>query len=193
MSAQRLFAEEFRAEVTEQRMSGHASVFGSVARIGSGYETIDKRAFDRPLKDGADVRLLFNHDPSQLLGRTKSGTLELRSDGRGLAVTADLPDTPLGHTVRTLIQRGDLDAMSFGFKVTKDSYSVAPDGRQMRTIEDLELFDVSLATFPAYKDAADVVLRTVDFSTTSPVTGREQLIRIRARASASLLTRKAAG
>ena len=186
----RLFAEEFRAAVTEQRMSGHAALFGAVARIGSGWETIDRRAFDNPLKAGADVRLLFNHEPSQLLGRTKSGTLELRADGRGLAMSADLPDTPLGHTVRTLIQRGDLDGASFGFKVTKDSYSVAPDGRQLRTIEDVELYDVSLATFPAYQDSADVVLRTIDFSTIPRQSGREQLIR--ARLSASFTERQLA-
>lgn len=180
----RLYAEEFRAEVHEQRMSGHASVFGAVARIGNGWETIDKRAFDNPLKSGSDVRLLLNHNPDNLLGRTKSGTLELRTDGRGLAVSADLPDTTLGRDVRTLVERGDLTGMSFGFKVAKDSWSVAPDGRQLRTIEDLELFDVSLATFPAYRDSDDVVLRTVDFTTIPRLNGRAQLVQARsARAS----------
>ncbi len=185
---QRLYAEEFRAAVVEQRMSGHASVFGAMARIGPHWETISTRAFDRPLKDGADVRLLLNHNPDNLLGRTRSGTLELRTDGRGLSIGADLPDTNLGRDCRTLIERGDLSGLSFGFKVAKDTWSVAPDGRQLRTIEDLDLFDVSLATFPAYSASDDVVLRTVDFSTIPPANGRGQLVRARASRS---FTRKA--
>lgn len=180
----RLYAADFRAEVVEQRMSGHASIYGAVARIGPHWETVDKRAFERPLKENHDVRLLLNHDPNNLLGRTRSGTLELRTDGRGLAVAADLPDTTLGRDVRTLIQRGDLSGFSFGFRVAKDSWSRAPDGRQLRTIEDLDLLDVSLATFPAYRDSDDAELRTIDFRTIPPANGRGQLIR--ARASASL-------
>lgn len=185
----RLFAE-FRATVTEQRMSGHASMFGAVARIGPHWERISERAFDRPLKEQADVRLLLNHDPSKLLARTSSGTLQLRADGRGLAVDADIADTTTGRDVRTLIERGDLTGMSFAFVPNRDAdtWSVAPDGRQMRTINDLDLLDVSLATFPAYKDASDVVLRAIDFSTITPVNGRGQLIRARASAS---FTRKA--
>lgn len=185
---ERVYAEEFRAEVHEQRMSGHAAMFGAVARIGNGWETISKRAFDNALSSSADVRLLYNHDPSNLLARTASGTMELRTDGRGLAVTADIADTTTGRNVRTLISRGDLDAMSFGFKVTKDSYSVAPDGRQLRTIEDLELFDVSLATFAAYKEAADVVLRSIDFAHLPRQNGRGQLAIARWSARASLST-----
>ena len=180
----RLYAAEFRAEVVEQRMAGHASVFGSVARIGPHWETVDQRAFARPLKEGHDVRHLLNHNPDNLLARTRSGTLELRTDGRGLAVAADLPETTLGRDVRTLIQRGDLSGFSFGFRVAKDSWSRAPDGRQLRTIEDLDLLDVSLATFPAYQDADNAELRTIDFRTIPRLSGREQLIR--ARASASL-------
>jgi HK97 family phage prohead protease len=181
----RLFVPEFRTALTgeqENRMSGHASVFGAMALIGSHWEQIDKRAFGGALSRPDDVRFLLNHNPDNLLGRTSSGTLELNTDEGGLQVRSTLPDTTLGRDVRELVRRGDLTGMSFGFKPTNHHLGRAPDGRLLRTITELELYDVSLATYPAYKESNDVVLRTRDFATMAKATDRRsQIIRARSR------------
>lgn len=180
----RLFVPEFRSELhdSENRMSGHASVFRSMARIENHWEQLDRTAFDSALARPDDVRFLLNHNPDNLLGRTTSGTLRLNKDDAGLAMDDDLPDTPLGHTVKELVRRGDLTGMSFGMRPTDHKLTRAPDGRMLRTITDLELYDVSLATYPAYKESNDVVLRTVDFSKIPRVgDSRSQMIRARSR------------
>jgi HK97 family phage prohead protease len=185
----RLFVPEFRSELheAENRMSGHASVFRSLAQIGNHWERLHEDAFDGALARPDDVRFLLNHNPDNLLGRTTSGTLELAKDGSGIAVRSELPNTTVGNDVRELIRRGDLTGMSFGMRPTSHEIGRAPDGLLLRTITNLELYDVSLATYPAYKDANDVVLRTVDFSrsTGSAPQRRDQMIRARSR----LLTR----
>jgi len=179
----RLFVPEFRTALTDQenRMSGHASVFGALAQIGSHWERIHQRAFNGALGRD-DVRFLLNHNPDNLLGRTSSGTLELQTDETGLQVRSLLPDTTLGRDVRELVRRGDLTGMSFGFKPTAHEWGRAPDGRQLRTITALELYDVSLATYPAYKESNDVVLRTRDFRNIPQIGDRRsQIIRARSR------------
>jgi HK97 family phage prohead protease len=183
---QRLFVAEFRTDLVggpHRRMSGHAGVFGSVADVGKYWERIDTHAFDGALQRPDDVRFLLNHNPDNLLGRTGSGTLQLTTTDKGLQVNNELPDTTLGRDVQTLIERGDLTGMSFGFKPTSHQIGYAPDGRQLRTVMTLELFDVSLATFPAYSDTNDVVLRTVDWKAEGHVRidRTSQMIRARSR------------
>lgn len=180
----RLFVPEFRSELheAENRMSGHASVFRSMAKIQNHWEQLDEVAFDGALSRPDDVRFLLNHNPDNLLGRTSSGTLQLSKDAQGLHFRNELPDTQLGRDVRELRRRGDLTGMSFGMRPTSHKIGRAPDGLLLRTITDLELYDVSLATYPAYEDANDVVLRTVDFSNASKAPQRrDQLIRVRSR------------
>jgi HK97 family phage prohead protease len=101
------------------------------------------------------VRALLNHDPSQVLGRTKSGTLRLFDEQRGLRFEVDLPDSPLGENVREAVKRKDIDGASFRFTVNEDSWQ-----GDLRTVESVkELKDVTVATFGAYP-AASVELRT---------------------------------
>lgn len=180
----RLFALEFRTAIQgEARMSGHASIFNRAAKVGSYYERIAPTAFDKALSRPDDVRFLLNHNPDNLLGRTASGTLRLTRDDAGLMIDGDLPDTTLGHDVRELVKRGDLSGMSFGYMPNRDAdtYDVAPDGLQVITRNDVDLYDVSLATFPAYAEADDVVLRAVDFANMPKVrSNHERLIRARA-------------
>ncbi len=158
----RFFADaEFRA-ATESggAIRGHASVFGQVAQIRGGFERIDPAAFDRALREGQEVVLLANHEGLPL-GSTAASTLRLGTDRRGLTVDADLPDTTLGRDVAVLLARGDLRKMSFGFIPRGDRIDVVR-GRQVRTITDVDLFDVSIVTTPAYT-GTDVALRSMDF------------------------------
>jgi HK97 family phage prohead protease len=137
-------------------LHGYAAVYGVESHdLGGFRERIAPGAFSTVL-DG-DVRALLNHDPSQVLGRSKSGTLRLFDEQRGLRFEVDLPDSPLGENVREAVRRGDIDGASFRFVVDRDSW----DG-DLRTVESVrELKDVTVATFGAYP-AASVELRTRD-------------------------------
>jgi HK97 family phage prohead protease len=137
-------------------VTGYAAVYDSSsapltdAHTGRTFiERIAPGAFKRALARKPDVRLLVNHDPSLLLARTKSGTLRLFEDINGLKIDATLPDTQLAHDVLTLLRRGDMDQMSFGFHTLKDEWSEA-GGVPVRTLIDLTIDDVSVVTYPAY-------------------------------------------
>jgi HK97 family phage prohead protease len=154
----RCFKVELRADAENAapRITGYAAIYDSPSELlaGSFYERIARGTFDRALERTPDVRLLVNHDPSLILARTKSGTLRLAADDRGLKIEADPPDTQLGRDTLTQLRRGDLDQMSFGFFVRKDAWTEEDvNGRRVpvRTLHDVELDDVSIVTYPAYK------------------------------------------
>lgn len=129
---------------------------------GGFWEQIAPGAFDRALNEDQDVRFLVDHDPSRVLARTASGTLSLSSDKKGLLVDADLADTSIGRDLRVLLERGDVSQMSFGFVVNKDEWAMQKDGTELRTIHDVDLFDVSAVTFPAYPQT-DAAVRAAGF------------------------------
>ena len=176
------FAAEFRAEVTGDTLRGHAAVFDSLADLPDHYESLAPTAFDAVLAaDSLDVRALVNHDPNQILGRTPK-TLRLHTDEKGLAFEVDLPDTAAARDLRTLIGRGDLTGMSFGFIPGDDVWSKAPDGRQLRTHTSVaRLLDISPVTYPAYQ-GTDVSLRSLASFTFRPVSRRSQILTARHRA-----------
>ena len=95
---------------------GYAAVYGAEARLDGYTETIAPGAFAAVLD--ADVRALLNHDPNVVLGRTKSGTLRLADDPKGLRFELDLPESR--SDLREAIARGDLDGASFRFVVAED-------------------------------------------------------------------------
>lgn len=150
---------EFRADDDggPGRIVGMASVFNRETVIGGGLfgfrEQVAPGAFDGALSRPDDVRALFNHDSNVVLGRTASKTLRLRSTDDGLRYEVDLPDTSAARDVRSLVERGDITGSSFGFRVLDDEWddSEVKTGKlPLRTITDVELFDVSPVTFPAY-------------------------------------------
>ena len=151
---------EFRfADDDKRTLEGYASVFGVAADLGRFSETIQRGAFTRALAEQQDVRALVDHDSGRVIGRTKNGTLELREDNRGLFTRIELPDTQDGRDMATLIGRGDLDAMSFGFTVKRDRWE-QEDGKQMRYIEDVDLYDVSVVAYPQYANT-EIALRSM--------------------------------
>lgn len=168
-----------RATVAGNRIAGHAAVYGQYAAMPDHVETIAPGAFDRAVTDGHDVLLTVGHDDDRVLARTKAGTLRLSADKVGLAFDATLPDTTLAADVRVLLERGDFDSMSFAFIPTADDWSVR-DGRQVRTITDLDLFDVSIVGRPAY-EGTSVRLRSFAACVPPAPVGRPRLVRARAR------------
>lgn len=150
---------DVRAGDTVQTVAGYAAVFNSVTDIGGYFrEQIAPGAFDAALS--ADIRALFNHDTAHVLGRSTAGTLRLASDERGLAVEIDMPDTSTARDLVTSMKRGDISGMSFGFAVTKQSWDESGD-TPLRTIEAVDLFEVSIVTFPAYADT-EVAVRSLE-------------------------------
>lgn len=131
---------------------GYASVFNSRSEnLGGFTEVVAPGAFKRSLRARNDIKLLWNHDTGSVLGSTRAGTLTLTEDDRGLKVRADLAPTSLGKDVAVLLRRGDIDAMSFGFSVIKDTWDASGSER---TLNSVRLHEVSIVAFPAYQGTA---------------------------------------
>jgi uncharacterized protein len=140
---------EMRAEGEGNTLIGYASVFDSPSEPMPFIEYVKRGAFAKTLNDGADVRLLIDHEGVPL-ARTKSGTLVLEEDDRGLRVEAELdPSNPDAARIISAMKRGDLSQMSFAFRTIKDSYNA---DRSVRELKEVQLFDVSVVTFPAYEE-----------------------------------------
>ena len=133
--------------------TGYAAVFNSPSEPLPFIERIAPGAFKRSLKARNDIKLLWNHDTGAVLGSTRAGTLKLEEDNYGLRVTAVLPETTLGKDVRTLVQRGDVSAMSFGFSVPANGDSWNAEGTE-RTLRSVRIHEVSIVAFPAYQQTA---------------------------------------
>jgi HK97 family phage prohead protease len=133
--------------------TGYAAVFNSPSEPLPFIERIAPGAFKRSLKARNDIKLLWNHDTGSVLGSTRAGTLKLEEDSYGLRVTAVLPDTNLGRDVRTLVQRGDVNAMSFGFSVPAGGDSWNAEGTE-RTLKSVRIFEVSVVAYPAYQQTS---------------------------------------
>lgn len=137
-----------------RRLEGYAAVFGVDTKIGGFVETIRAGAFSESLASGRDVLGLVDHDPTRVLGRTKSGTLRLSEDARGLAFAIELPDTQTARDVLALAERGDIGGASFGFRAVDEKWM--GDRRELRAVE---LHEISIVTaWPAY-DATIVEAR----------------------------------
>src|SRR5206468_3119222 len=124
-------------------------------------ERIDRGAFQAVLDAHPDVALLSGHDmgdPTSLLARTTNRTLDLSEDPKGLRVYATIAPTTRGGDLRTLIERGDITGMSFGFTVGDDEWT-QEGGQTVRTIKSFaSLIEVSIVSFPAYP-STDVSVR----------------------------------
>ena len=144
------------------RFAGYAAVFNSPSEPLPFIETIAPGAFRRSLNTGSEKRMFLNHNTDQVLASTKSGTLTLSEDERGLFVEAELPDTSYGRDLSVLMQRGDVHSMSFGFSVPSggDSWS---ENRGSREVREAILHEVSVVTgFPAYAATEGAEVRTIE-------------------------------
>lgn len=158
----RIVIGELRAVATDsgQKITGHAAKFDQMSEdLGGFRERIAPGAFAKSIQS-ADVRALWNHDPNYVLGRNKSGTLRLSEDSAGLYYEVDAPETQLiRDMVLAPIARGDVNQCSFGFYTVSDKWAKV-DGQWVRTLLEVELFDVSPVTYPAYPQT-DVAVRSL--------------------------------
>jgi HK97 family phage prohead protease len=154
---------ELREGPTGDGMSftGYAAVFNSDSEPLPFIERIMPGAFKKSLKGRNTIKMYMNHDSSMLLASTRSKTLRLEEDSRGLLVNADLPDTTVGRDLSVLMKRGDVDSMSFGFSVPSGGDKWSDDG-MTRELRQVRLHEVSVVTgFPAYK-ATSATVRSLD-------------------------------
>lgn len=139
-------AVAFELRATGRRLVGLAAPIGVEARIGSITEVISAGAFTATLADGHDVLALADHRADKLLGRTRSGSLRLSEDTRGLHFEIDLPATQLGNDTLELATRGDLGGVSIGFRAKDEHWS-----GQRRELRAVDLAEISIISgFSAY-------------------------------------------
>lgn len=150
---------EVRSDTDEIKLTGYASTFepyemyGGPER-GGWLEQMDRRAFDKTLRERPDVVLVINHFGAPL-ARTKSGTLSLSVDAVGLRVEAQLDrQDPDAAGLARKMRRGDMDEMSFAFRVKSQIWSAAkgfddPQSHRLITEVNLHKGDVSVVNWGA--------------------------------------------
>ena len=141
-------------ETDEMKITGYFVVFNSETELYDGmYEEISDKAFANI--DLSDIRALADHDTAKVLGRTKSNTLKLSVDDKGLygEITINKNDTEAVNLYER-VKRGDIDQCSFGFNILNETMEQRADGTTKWTITEIELFEVSVVTFPAYSDTS---------------------------------------
>lgn len=140
-------------ETGDMFISGYFSVFNSIYELFPGAtESIAETAFDGALSD--DIRCLVNHDTTLVLGRTKPGTLTLKTDSRGLWGEVKInPKDQDAVNLYERVKRADVDQCSFGFDILEEEFEDRGDSVHW-TIKKVRLYEVSVVTFPAYQETS---------------------------------------
>lgn len=160
----RSIASKFETRESEDGLyiEGYFSVFNSTYELWPGAtESVAPGAFANTL--GGDIRALIDHETRLVLGRNKSGTLELREDSHGLWGRVKInPNDQDAVNLYERVKRGDVDQCSFGFDIINEDTEVRDDGSVHWTIREVKLYEVSVVTFPAYTETS-VSARKKDF------------------------------
>lgn len=143
-------AEEDREDFI---VEGYFALYENETELFEGvYEIITKGAFDNTLNN--DIRALWNHNTQYVLGRNKSGSLELKTDDKGLFGIIRLPNTQYARDLHELVQRGDVDQCSFGFNILDEELEELASGGYRWRLKEVDLHEISVVTFPAYENTS---------------------------------------
>lgn len=175
---------EIRADETGIKVSGYAAVFGEITDIGGYFREVLERGAFKEAIGRDDVVFVINHEGLPL-ARTRSGTLTLKEDERGLYMetTLDAEDPDVKSIVGKM-KRGDLDKMSFAFRAEVQEWDDTQDP-PLRTIRKASLYDVSIVTTPAY-DGTSIGLRSLEEARAEA----EKLVAARAKKDADAVAAK---
>ena len=152
-----------REENGEKRLEGYFSVCGGTYELWPGAtESVDPHAFDGALTD--DIRILIDHESRLVLGRTSAGTAQLSIDDHGLYGSVLInPEDQDALNLYARVQRGDVSQASFGFDILEEETDYRDDGSIHWTIKKVKLYEVSVVTFPAYRDT-EIAARQADYA-----------------------------
>lgn len=157
------FKTREETETGDLILSGYFIKFDEVTELWPGYFEVIKREGVEKAIQNADIRALFNHDDSLVLGRTGNGTVILGVDEIGLFGDIIInKEDPQAIGAYARVQRGDVVGCSFGFIPIKIDTEERADGSYLDTILELEIFEVSPCTFPAYPQT-EIAARQKDF------------------------------
>lgn len=147
----------------DRRVMGVAAAYETLSSdLGGFREKIAPTAFTKSLAEN-DIRALYNHDSSLILGRVSAGTLRISSDSSGLSFALDLPDTSYARDLAELLGRGDITGCSFGFFTRSDHWEIDPKTKErIRTLKDVDLREISLVGDPAYPSGTSAALRSLN-------------------------------
>ena len=153
-----------------KKVEGYAAVYNSWSEnLGGFIESIVPGAFERTLKSSIDVRCLFDHNSSKVLGRASAKTLRVYTASKGLGFENLLGNTTHANDVREMLARGDINQCSFGFTLDWEGGGdewLPPENAQSpcrRILRSVNLYEVSVVTFPAYPDTS-AALRSLNMS-----------------------------
>lgn len=136
----------------KRRLEGYFAVFDQPYEVFPGWiETIAPGAFSRALASGQDVKVLWNHNADIILGSTGNKTADLREDQRGLFGGVEINEQDQdAKNAYARVSRGDVRGCSFGFDIRAMEESWDDDGTYRTRLTDVDLYEVSPCTFPAY-------------------------------------------
>jgi uncharacterized protein len=135
----------------EMIIDGYFALFENETELFPGsYEIITKGAFDKTLSN--DIRALWNHNTQYVLGRNKNGTMDLKTDDKGLFATIRLPNTQYARDLYSLLSDGYIDQASFGFNIVNEDLEELASGGYRWRINEIDLHEISVVTFPAYEN-----------------------------------------
>lgn len=148
---------KIRSETEERKekiIEGYFIVFDEETEIFPTYfEKVSKDALGDLSKK--DIRALINHNTELVIGRTKNSTLELKADAKGLFGTIKINENDTDAlNIYERVKRGDVSQCSFGFYINKQNETWQDDGTLRVELTDIDLFEVSVVTFPAYEQTS---------------------------------------
>lgn len=140
-----------RSEGEDKYIEGYFIRFNEETELWPGaFEEVSPNCIDESLKNN-DIRALFNHDTGIVLGRTSNNTLELKKDDIGLFGRVKInPNDKQAMDILARIERGDINACSFGFNIIDEEIQNRDDGTVKFILKKIDLHEVSPVTFPAY-------------------------------------------
>lgn len=153
---------ETREEDGQGIIEGHPVVYDQMTNLGYFDEIIERGALDKT--DLRDVRLCLNHDTSVVYARSRSNTPEstmriwIEEDGLHFRASLDM-ENPLSKAYYSMIDRRDIDKMSFMFSVDGDTWEGLETEHPTRHINSIgSIVEISAVTFPAY-DSTEIQAR----------------------------------
>ncbi|WP_233681469.1 HK97 family phage prohead protease [Macrococcoides caseolyticum] len=153
-------------DAQEMIVEGYALKFNTWSEnLGGFIETISPDALKNTKLE--DVRLLFNHDWSNVLARQTADNLELSIDEVGLRFKAKLPNTTLGRDLYEQIRANNINQCSFEFTLEKDGEDIKYDSKESiykRTVKAIKrIREISIVSLPAYKTSdVSIALRSIE-------------------------------